>query len=76
MIKDVLRGFRVSVSHPGGNMTGVSFEAASDTYAKRLQMLKEVLTSLQKIAVLAAQGDPNVTFAMESFGAGCRCGAR
>ena len=60
-------GLVQSLSHPGGNMTGVSFEAASDTYAKRLQMLKEIVPSLEKIAVLAAQGDPNVTFAMESL---------
>lgn len=60
-------GLVQSLSHPGGNMTGVSFEAAIDTYAKRLQMLKEVVPSLQRIAVLAAQGDPNVTFAMKSL---------
>ena len=60
-------GLVQSLSHPGGNMTGVSFEAASDTYAKRLQMLKEVVPSLKTVAVLAAQGDPNVAFAMNSL---------
>ncbi|UFW51231.1 MULTISPECIES: ABC transporter substrate-binding protein [Bradyrhizobium] len=60
-------GLVQSLSHPGGNMTGVSFEAAIDTYAKRLQMLKELVPALKKIAVLAAQGDPNVTFAMRSL---------
>jgi putative ABC transport system substrate-binding protein len=60
-------GLVQSLSHPGGNMTGVSFEAAIDTYAKRLQMLKEVVPSLERTAVLAAQGDPNVTFAMKSL---------
>jgi putative ABC transport system substrate-binding protein len=60
-------GLVQSLPHPGGNMTGVSFEAAIDTYAKRLQMLKEVVPALKRIAVLAAQGDPNVTFAMRSL---------
>jgi putative tryptophan/tyrosine transport system substrate-binding protein len=60
-------GLVQSLSHPGGNMTGVSFEAATDTYAKRLQMLKEVVPTLEKIAVLAAEGDPNVAFAMKSL---------
>jgi putative tryptophan/tyrosine transport system substrate-binding protein len=60
-------GLVQSLSHPGGNMTGVSFEAAIDTYAKRLQMLKEAVPSLGRIAVLAAQGDPNVPFAMNSI---------
>jgi putative ABC transport system substrate-binding protein len=48
-------------------MTGVSFEAAIDTYAKRLQMLKEIVPTLERIAVLAAEGDPNVTFALRSL---------
>ena len=60
-------GLVQSLSHPGGNMTGVSFEAATDTYAKRLQMLKEVVPTLETVAVLAAQGDPNVAFAMKSL---------
>jgi putative ABC transport system substrate-binding protein len=60
-------GLVQSLSHPGGNMTGVSFEAATDTYAKRLQMLKEVVPTLGTAAVLAAQGDPNVAFAMKSL---------
>lgn len=60
-------GLVQSLSHPGGNMTGVSFEAATDTYAKRLQMLKEVVPTLRTVAVLAAQGDPNVAFAMPSL---------
>lgn len=60
-------GLVQSLSHPGGNMTGVSFEAAIDTYAKRLQMLKEAVPPLGRIAVLAAQGDPNVPFAMNSL---------
>ena len=48
-------------------MTGVSFEAATDTYAKRLQMLKEIVPTFERIAVLAAEGDPNVAFAMKSL---------
>lgn len=60
-------GLVQSLSHPGGNMTGVSFEAATDTYAKRLQMLKEVVPTFEGIAVLAAEGDPNVAFAMKSL---------
>ncbi|MCA1374948.1 MULTISPECIES: ABC transporter substrate-binding protein [unclassified Bradyrhizobium] len=60
-------GLVQSLSHPGGNMTGVTFEAATETYAKRLQMLKEIIPTCERIAVLAAQGDPNVVFAMNSL---------
>lgn len=60
-------GLVQSLSHPGGNMTGVSFEAASDTYAKRLQMLMEIVPTFERIAVLGAQSDPNVLFAIKSL---------
>jgi putative ABC transport system substrate-binding protein len=45
-------------------MTGTTFEAATETYAKRLQILTEILPNLQRVAVLRTVGDPNVTFAM------------
>jgi len=48
-------------------MTGISFEAAMETYAKRLQMLKEIMPSLSRVAVLRAHGDANVPFAMASL---------
>lgn len=59
-------GLVQSLNQPGGNMTGVTFEAARDTYAKRLQILAEIIPNLKRVAVLRTIGDPNVTFAMES----------
>ena len=56
-------GLVQSLNHPGGNMTGVTFEAASETYAKRLQILTEIVPNLERVAVLRTIGDPNVTFA-------------
>jgi putative ABC transport system substrate-binding protein len=60
-------GLVESLSHPGGNMTGVTFEAASETYGKRLQILKEMVPDLSRVAVLGAKGDANVPFAMASL---------
>jgi putative ABC transport system substrate-binding protein len=60
-------GLVESLSHPGGNMTGITFEAASETYGKRLQLLKEILPNLSRTAVLGAKGDPNFPFAMMSL---------
>ena len=60
-------GLVQSLAHPGGNMTGVTFEAASETYAKRLQFLKEIIPSLKRVAVLRAHGDVNGTFALASM---------
>lgn len=60
-------GLVESLAHPGGNMTGTTFEASSETYAKRLQLLNEVLPDLARVAVLGALDDPNFPFAMDSL---------
>ena len=60
-------GLVESLAHPGGNMTGTTFEATSETYAKRLQLLNEVLPNLSRVAVLGASDDPNFPFAMQSL---------
>ena len=60
-------GLVQSLAHPGGNMTGITFEASADTYGKRLQILKEIVPDLKRAAVLRAVGDPNVGFAMTSL---------
>jgi len=65
-------GLVQSLAHPGGNMTGISFEAATETYGKRLQILKEIVPDLKRVAILRAVGDPNVAFAMTSLDAAAR----
>jgi putative tryptophan/tyrosine transport system substrate-binding protein len=60
-------GLVASLARPGGNMTGIAFEASSETYGKRLQLLKEIVPGLRVVGVLRAAGDANVINAMESF---------
>jgi putative ABC transport system substrate-binding protein len=60
-------GLVESLPRPGGNMTGITFEAAAETYGKRLQILKEILPKLSRVAVLQAQEDANAKFAMASL---------
>ncbi|MBV8652736.1 MAG: ABC transporter substrate-binding protein [Alphaproteobacteria bacterium] len=60
-------GLVQSLAHPGGNMTGVTFEAASETYAKRLQFLMDIVPQLRRVAVLRAHGDVNGNFALTSM---------
>jgi putative ABC transport system substrate-binding protein len=60
-------GLVESLAHPGGGMTGTTFEAASETYGKRLQLLKDILPGLSRVAVIGAKGDPNFPFAMLSL---------
>jgi putative tryptophan/tyrosine transport system substrate-binding protein len=41
-----------SLAHPGGNMTGIAAEAALEINGKRLQILKEIVPGLNRVAVL------------------------
>lgn len=50
-------GFVASLAHPGGNITGVS-GATSELGAKNLELLKDVVPSARRVAVLANEPDP------------------
>lgn len=53
----VADGIVASISRPGGNATGLtSLNASAD--AKRLELLKEAMPALRRVALLASQGDP------------------
>ncbi|HEX7230872.1 MAG TPA: ABC transporter substrate-binding protein, partial [Candidatus Binatia bacterium] len=51
----VARGFVASLTHPGGNVTGVSY-MLHELNGKRLELLKEVVPKLVRVAIL---GDPD-----------------
>jgi putative ABC transport system substrate-binding protein len=44
-------GFVASLSRPGGNVTGLSLQGA-DVAGKRLQMLREMIPSLRRLAIM------------------------
>lgn len=50
-------GLVQSLAHPGGNVTGVS-GSVTELAAKNLELLKEVVPSLRRVAVLTNQLDP------------------
>jgi putative ABC transport system substrate-binding protein len=58
----VEEGLVQSLAHPGGNMTGITAEAATETNAKRLQILKEIVPGLKRVAVLRAAYEPSVVW--------------
>lgn len=47
-----------SLSHPGGNVTGVSFDVTPDITAKQVQLLTEAIPNLSRIAVLWNSASP------------------
>ena len=51
-------GYIASLARPGGNATGLSLQSL-DTAAKRLEVLREVLPGLRRVAILARLDNPS-----------------
>jgi putative tryptophan/tyrosine transport system substrate-binding protein len=49
----LLAGFVASLARPGANITGLSTLAGTETYGKYLEILKEVVPNLDRVAVLS-----------------------
>jgi ABC-type uncharacterized transport system substrate-binding protein len=52
-------GLVVSLARPGGNITGLSLQQ-SDTASKRLELLREILPGLRRVAIMANIDNPSV----------------
>jgi putative tryptophan/tyrosine transport system substrate-binding protein len=51
-------GLANSLARPGGNVTGLTFSVGLEVWAKQLQLLKEVVPSARRMAVLLNPGNP------------------
>jgi putative tryptophan/tyrosine transport system substrate-binding protein len=51
-------GYVASLARPGGNATGLSLQSL-DTAAKRLEILREVVPGLRRVAILARLDNPS-----------------
>jgi putative tryptophan/tyrosine transport system substrate-binding protein len=60
-------GLVESLARPGRNMTGVTYEVAVETWGKRIELLKEILPDLDRVAVVMAARDPNSVYAMKAL---------
>ena len=49
----VKAGLVASLAHPGGNVTGVTMEAGLEILGKHLQLLKEAVPTVSRVAVLS-----------------------
>jgi putative tryptophan/tyrosine transport system substrate-binding protein len=57
-------GFVASIARPGGNVTGLSL-LGPETGGKRLQLLKEMIPRVAKVAVLRNPDDPAAQFSLK-----------
>jgi putative ABC transport system substrate-binding protein len=54
----VLVGLVASHARPGGNVTGTTFAFGTDLYTKELELLKEAVPTLRRVAVLSNSANP------------------
>jgi len=60
-----------SVAHPGGNVTGLT-SMSPEIDAKRLELLKELVPSVSRVAVLWNPGNPNAKFRLPNLQAAAK----
>jgi len=53
------RGIIASLARPGGNVTGLSYSVGWEIFSKQLQLLKEVVPKVSRIAVLGNPDNPH-----------------
>ncbi|MGH8707747.1 MAG: ABC transporter substrate-binding protein [Burkholderiales bacterium] len=60
---DVIKeGFVADLARPGGNITGLAWEAGVGVYTKRIEFLKELLPGLRRLALLWDAGQDAAAF--------------
>jgi putative ABC transport system substrate-binding protein len=76
-------GLVVGLARPGGNATGLSYSVGVETFSKALEMLRETVPSIRRVAFLSNPASParvpvirEVTAAARSLAASIRGGTR
>ena len=64
-------GLVASLARPGGNVTGLSLQQI-ETVGKRIELLREVVPGLGRLAILANVGNPTVVLDMREVQAAAR----
>jgi putative ABC transport system substrate-binding protein len=64
----VEQGLVASLAHPGGNVTGLSYGVGPEIFGKDLELLKEVVPKVQRVAVLSNSSNPNHTLMIGNVG--------
>lgn len=65
-------GLVASLARPGGNVTGLSFDVGPEICGKRLELLKETVPTLSRVAYLRDPTSPGATLALQATEAAAR----
>ena len=57
-----------SLARPGGNVTGTAFDVGFDVFRKQLELLREAVQGVQRVAVLINPANPGRKLAQEALG--------
>src|SRR5215204_3355335 len=60
-------GLIASLGRPGGNVTGSSFTIGTETFGKGLELLKEAVPNLHRVAVLSKPANPAHALAIKNI---------
>jgi putative ABC transport system substrate-binding protein len=67
LTEPVAVGLVASLARPGGNVTGLTYGVDTEIFGKQLQLLKEVIPNVRRVAVLAnPSGSPASPLVMEA----------
>jgi putative ABC transport system substrate-binding protein len=64
-------GLTQSLSHPGGNLTGISVDTGPTIWGKRIELLREIFPALSKLAFLALKTPAWERFLQPALTAAC-----
>ena len=53
------QGLIASLARPGGNVTGLSFSVGLELFGKELELLKEAVPNLRRVAILSNPANPS-----------------
>ena len=65
LIDPVGLGLIESLGRPGGNVTGVSYSVGVETIGKGLELLKEIVPKVRRVAILSNPGNPSYALAIK-----------
>lgn len=65
-------GLIASLARPGGNVTGQAFSVGTEIFGKQLELLKEVVPTVRRVAILSNPANPSHALAISNVKAAAR----